>query len=134
MSPTPVSVGKRLPPLIAGLAGAGIIGLGCRFLLDPPAAVRGYGVPVSPEAVGPYLSAKGARDIASGLVVLAVLATGQRRALGWALLAAASTPVADMLIVLRNGGTRAVAFGIHGLTAAVLIADAAALIRQAGRR
>jgi hypothetical protein len=37
-------------------------------------------------------------------------------------------PVGDAVIVLRNGGKRAAAIGIHGATAAVALAASAALI------
>jgi hypothetical protein len=33
-----------------------------------------------------------------------------------------------MVVVLRNGGLRAVAYGVHGLTAAVMVVVAAILI------
>jgi hypothetical protein len=127
-------VSKLLPTAFAGGAGVGIIYVGSRFLLNPQRAAHDFGVAVSPADVGPYLAIKGVRDITSGLVLLAVLATGQRGAQGWALRAAAFTPVADTLIVLRHAGAPAVAFGIHDLTAALLLADAAVLIRQASRR
>jgi hypothetical protein len=55
-------------------------------------------------------------------VLLAVWAAAGHAALGWALLAAALTRAADAAIVLTNGGRRAVALGIHGVTAAVLVA------------
>jgi hypothetical protein len=38
------------------------------------------------------------------------------------LVAAALTPVADAVIVLTNGGKRSTALGIHGVTAALLVA------------
>jgi hypothetical protein len=56
------------------------------------------------------------------VVPLVVWAAAGRRALGWALVAAALTPTGDAVIVLANGGKRATAFGIHGLTAALLVA------------
>ena len=42
-----------------------------------------------PGADDPFLAVKGVRDIRSGLILLALFATEQRRALGWALLASA---------------------------------------------
>jgi Domain of unknown function (DUF4267) len=42
--------------------------------------------------------------------------------LGWVLVAAAITPTADALIVLTNDGKPAKALGIHGLSAALLVA------------
>ncbi|GAA3469111.1 hypothetical protein GCM10018965_036640 [Nonomuraea roseola] len=57
----------------------------------------------------------------SGLVILAVLATGNRRVLGWVMLATALTPIGGMLIVLFSSGVPATAFGVHGATAAAVI-------------
>lgn len=70
----------------------------------------------------------------SGLVVLAAMATGSRRALGWVLLAAAVTPVGDMLIVLTSGGLPATAFGVHGATAAVVAPAGILVLRGASAR
>jgi hypothetical protein len=41
--------------------------------------------------------------------------------LGWSMLAASIIPIGDGAIVLRHGGCRAVAFGVHGVTAAVML-------------
>jgi hypothetical protein len=41
--------------------------------------------------------------------------------LGWFILVATVIPLTDMSIVLRHGGTKAAAFGIHGLTAVLII-------------
>jgi hypothetical protein len=65
---------------------------------------------------------KGARDITSGVVLLVVWASAGRTALGWVMVAAAITPIADALIVLTNGGKLSTALGIHGLTAGLLVA------------
>jgi hypothetical protein len=43
-------------------------------------------------------------------------------------LAAIIIPLADAAIVLGNGGSRAIAWGVHGLTAAVMLATAALLL------
>jgi hypothetical protein len=68
-----------------------------------------------------YLSAKGIRDIASGLFAAILIAYGSAHPLGWFMLAAAIIPIGDAAIVLRRGGSRAVAFGIHGSTAAAML-------------
>ncbi|NUP46568.1 MAG: DUF4267 domain-containing protein [Catenulispora sp.] len=65
---------------------------------------------------------KGLRDLTSGVVGAALLAFAGAHPIGWYLLAVALTPLGDAVIVLRHGGTKAVAFGIHFATAvAVLI-------------
>jgi hypothetical protein len=43
------------------------------------------------------------------------------------MLVAALMPLGDTVAVLRNGGTKAVAFGIHFATAVVVLVDAALL-------
>ena len=44
------------------------------------------------------------------------------------MLTATLTPLADAAVVLRHGGSRAVALGIHGATAVVMVLDAALLL------
>jgi len=68
-----------------------------------------------------YLSAKGIRDIASGLFIAIFIAYGSVRPLGWFMLAATIIPIGDAVIVFHQGGTRAAAFGIHGSTAAAML-------------
>jgi hypothetical protein len=111
--------------VIAGLIAAGIVFIGARFLVAPRVAAAGYGVPADGDA---YLSVKGIRDIASGLIVVVLMAAGATQLLGWVLLAATVIPLADTAIVLRNGGAKAIAWGVHGLTAAVMLVAAALLL------
>jgi hypothetical protein len=74
------------------------------------------------------LSVKGVRDIASGLIVGILIAAGATHLLGWVLLAAIIIPLADAAIVLRNGGPKSIAWGVHGSTAAVMLVTAALLL------
>ncbi|MEU6240273.1 DUF4267 domain-containing protein [Streptomyces sp. NPDC047024] len=102
--------------------------LGYRFLFQPASAAAGYGVPARPEGdAGAYLSIKGLRDGTFGLVGLALLFLVGARAEAWFMLCVALVPLGDTVIVLRNGGTRAVAFGIHFATAVVVLISAALL-------
>jgi hypothetical protein len=115
--------------IVAGAIGVGIILIGVRFLLAPRTAAAGFGVPVG--AAGdqdPWLYAKGVRDIASGIFLWLLLANQAPHLLGAFLVAASLIPVGDAVIVLRGGGSRAAAFGIHGATAAVLLASGVALL------
>jgi len=48
--------------------------------------------------------------------------------LGWFMLAATIIPLTDAAIVLSHGGTKAVAFGIHGATAVVMIVASGLLL------
>ena len=106
--------------VIAVLVSAGIIGLGARFVLAPRPAMVGFGV--APDRLRAMTAAKGIRDITSGVLLLVVWAAAGREALGWFMVAVALTPVADALVVLTNGGKLSTALGVHGLTAAVLVA------------
>ena len=116
---------------LSGLLGAGIIAIGARFLVAPRAAAAGYGINTEQggPASDPYLAAKGVRDIASGVVVFVLLAAGKPRALGRYLAATSIIPVGDAIIVLRGDGPKATAYGVHGTTAAVMLATAALLLR-----
>jgi hypothetical protein len=108
---------------LTALIGVLMLVIGGRFLLVPEAAATAYGVPASPRGdAGAYLMIKGVRDGVSGLVVLALLAAGQHQALGWFILVAALIPVGDALIVLQHKGPAAVAYGIHAVTAVLLVA------------
>ncbi|GAB3419007.1 DUF4267 domain-containing protein [Flindersiella endophytica] len=121
-----------LSPIAYGLAIALnllLVYVGARFLLTPQAAAAGYGVPAKPDGAGDpaYLTIKGVRDGTFGLVGLALLAFAGAHAEAWFMLVAAIAPLGDMMIVLRNGGTKAVAFGIHFATAMVMLVNAALL-------
>jgi Domain of unknown function (DUF4267) len=111
---------------LSGLVGLGISFIGARFLLAPAKAAAAYGVSVG--ATDPYLSVKGVRDIASGLITFVLIANGDPDVLADFLLAAAVIPVGDAAIVLKRGGKKATAFGVHGATAATMAVTAAFLL------
>ncbi|MBW4093923.1 MAG: DUF4267 domain-containing protein [Acidobacteria bacterium] len=113
--------------LIAGLLGCVfILFIGVRFLLAPQVAIAGFGVPADRQRA--LMSIKGVRDITSGIVPLAVLAAGGTHVFGWALLAAAITPVGDAIVVVTNGGTLRHALTVHAVTAVALIVVGLVLI------
>ena len=116
--------------VLAGLLGAGIIFIGARFIVAPRVAAAGYGVQpdLGQRSTAAYLSVKGIRDIASGLIVFALMAAGATHPLGWMILAATIIPLGDAAIVLRSGGPKSIAFGVHGVTAAVMLATSALLL------
>lgn len=116
--------------VLAGLIAAAIIVIGARFLVAPRAAAAGYGVQpdLDQPSAGAYLSVKGVRDIASGLFVVILMVAGATHLLGWMLLAATIIPIADAAIVLGNGGPKSIAWGVHGLTAAVMVTTSALLL------
>ena len=115
---------------LAAMTALGIIIIGARFLLAPAAAAAGFGVAIDHdgEEAEAYLSVKGVRDIASGLIAVILLAARTPYILGWFELAASTIPISDAIIVLRHHGPKATAYGVHGATAAVLLATAALLL------
>jgi hypothetical protein len=114
---------------LAGLMAVAIVVIGARYVLAPEATAATFGLPASPsgEATA-WLEVKGVRDIVSGLPGLALLAAGQFRELGWYLIIVALIPIGDALIVLRHGGSKGLAYGMHGGTAAVLVAVGSVLL------
>ncbi len=104
---------------VALLCCAFILFIGIRFIAAPAIALPSFGVPADrPRAL---TSIKGVRDITSGVVPLVVLATAGLHIFGWALLAAAITPIGDAIIVITNGGTLRHALTVHAVTAAILV-------------
>ncbi|WP_406333637.1 DUF4267 domain-containing protein [Streptomyces sp. NBC_00203] len=104
-----------------------VLFIGARFLLQPVPAATGYGVPAKPHGDVAYLEIKGLRDATFGVMGLALLAFAGATAEAWFMLIVALAPLGDTLIVLRHGGTKAVAFGIHFATAVVVLVSAALL-------
>ncbi|MGF6881864.1 hypothetical protein ABIA39_002462 [Nocardia sp. GAS34] len=120
-----------LTPIAYGLAiliDLLIIFVGLRFFLVPDAAAAAFGLPAeSAGDAGPYLTVKGLRDFTSGVVGLVLLGLVGAHAEAWFMVAAALTPFGDAGIVLRNGGRKADAFGIHFATAVVVLISAVLL-------
>jgi hypothetical protein len=116
--------------ILAGLIAAAIVFIGARFIVAPSVAAAGYGVSpdLTERSTGAYLTVKGVRDIASGLLVFVVMAAGATHLLGWIILAATIIPLADTAIVLANGGAKSIALGVHGATAVVMLVTSALLL------
>lgn len=116
--------------VLAGLIGAGIIFIGALALRAPQGAA-GFGIPDTPTEDATFqawLAVKAVRDIASGLFIFILLVGATPHLLGWFMLAAAGIPTGDALIVLRSNGPKAVAYGVHGATAAVMVAISVLLL------
>jgi hypothetical protein len=126
-----MSVRTRAGVLGAAAVAVAIMLIGLRFAIDPYSGATSAGFGFSAVSLG---ETKGVRDVASGLVLLALLFVGQRRALGAALLAFAFIPTCDAVIVLLNGGPPVVAFGIHAVTAVLLLVLAGLLLWQPAAR
>ncbi|MFI6677957.1 DUF4267 domain-containing protein [Kribbella sp. NPDC050470] len=123
---------RRFTTVLTILLGLFPISFGVRFLLlDPQGAAAGFGTESWPTgAAAGYLAVKGIRDIAFGLIILALLALGERRATGVVLAVAAIIPFVDMVVVLTHGGTVATALGVHALTGVVVLVNAYLLLRE----
>ena len=108
---------------IAALVAVGIIGIGIQYILAPRAAVRSFGLPLPEDGanVDWWLRLKGIRDISSGLVVLAAMIWGGPKMVGLVLLVEAVIPLGDMLNVLAARGSAGKAFGMHGVTAVLML-------------
>jgi hypothetical protein len=108
---------NAIPLILAALIAAGIIVIGCFYLASPERILGSFGLkpPASDADTRAWLRLKGIRDVASGLVVLTMMLTADRRLVGIALLVCAIIPLGDMSIVLGAGGSKSRAFSIHGL-------------------
>ena len=109
--------------VLAGVIGASIIFIGLNAFRTPRAAA-GFGIPdtrTSDPTFQSWLRVKAVRDIASGVFTFILLAGGTPHLLGWFMLAAAGIPVGDALIVLHSKGPKAIAYGVHAATAAVML-------------
>ncbi|MEU5264498.1 DUF4267 domain-containing protein [Amycolatopsis sp. NPDC021455] len=114
--------------ILVALVSLGIIFIGLSYLFAPAKTAAGFGFNEVPENAETFLNVKGGRDVGAGLVPLALMIYGDTHALGWAFLAAAAWPLFDMLIILRHRGKKAMAFGVHGLTSAVMVVGALLLL------
>ncbi|MEU4606259.1 DUF4267 domain-containing protein [Kribbella sp. NPDC023972] len=121
---------SNIATVLAALIGAGVVFMGTSFFWAPQGAA-GFGIPDTPtgdRTFHAWLAVKGVRDIASGILILIVLIGGTPHLLGWVMLAASAIPVGDASIVLRSKGPKAVAYGVHGATAVVMLAIGALLL------
>lgn len=122
---------NAIPLTLAALIAVGIIVIGCFYLVSPQRILGSFGLkpPASDADTRAWLRLKGIRDVASGLVVLAMMLTVDWRLVGIALLVEAVIPFGDMSIILGSGGSRSRAFSIHGVTCAVMLVVGLLLIR-----
>src|SRR3974377_294675 len=111
------------PLIIAALAAVGIIVIGCFYIASPERLTGSFGLkPPAPDTdTRAWLRLKGIRDIASGLVVLAMMLAADSRSVGIVLLVLAIIPFGDMSNILASGGRGAPAFSVDGVTCAVML-------------
>ena len=114
---------NAIPLILAALVAVAIIVIGCFYLVSPQRISGTFGLkpPASDADTRAWLRPKGIRDVASGLVVLSMMLTADRRSVGTVLLVFAIIPFGDMSIILGSGGSRSRAFSVHGVTCAVMV-------------
>ena len=112
------------------LVALGIIVIGTQYIASPLTATRSFGLPIPENGanVAWWLRLKGVRDIASGLTVLAFMIWGAPSGVGLILFVEAIIPVGDMLLILAAKGSTKSAFGMHGLTAVLMVLAAVPLM------
>ncbi|TAX29015.1 DUF4267 domain-containing protein [Rhizobium leguminosarum] len=100
-----------------------IIAIGTGYIASPTTMMRSFGLPLPEDGpnVAWWLRLKGVRDIVAGLLVLAFIMWGSQREVGIVLLIEAMIPAGDMLLILAAKGSTKSAFGIHGLTAVIMV-------------
>ena len=108
---------------LAVLMAVAILVIGGFYLFSPNRMIGSFGLnlPAADADTRAWLRLKGVRDIASGLVVLVLMLTTGARSLGIALLVLAVTPLGDMSVILRSGGSKWAAFSIHGVTCVAML-------------
>ena len=119
---------------MALLVALAIIAIGIGYVGRPTTMTRSFGLPL-PESgtnIAWWLRLKGVRDIAAGLAVLAFMMWGAPSGVGLILLVEAIIPVGDMLVILAAKGSTKSAFGMHGLTAVVMVLAAVPLMIGGG--
>ena len=114
---------SAIPLSLAALIAVGIIVIGCFYLVSPERISGSFGLkpPASDADTHAWLHPKGIRDVVSGLVVLIMMLTADRRSVGIALLVEAIIPLGDMSIILASGGSKSRALSIHGVTCAAML-------------
>jgi hypothetical protein len=126
---------RRFTTVLTVLLGIFPLTFGTQFLFnglfDGHGAAANFGIDPWPTGTAAgYFAVKGIRDIALGLIILALFALRQRRSTGIVMAITAIIPITDMITVLTHHGPAATAFGIHGLTALVMLFDAVLLLRE----
>lgn len=122
---------KKINTVLAAAFILFILWFGTEYIVSPETTAPGFGLPGWPAGDGGgFLIVKGTRDVVMALVLGVLLVTGHRRALGWALLVESLAAYGDMTNVLAHHGSMAAAFGIHCLTATLMVVNGLLLLRE----
>ncbi|KOV59611.1 small membrane hydrophobic protein [Streptomyces sp. NRRL WC-3618] len=122
---------KKINTVLAAAFVLFVLWFGTEFILSPETTAPGFGLPNWPSGDGGgFLIVKGIRDVVLALVLGVLLVTGNRRALGWALLVGALAAYGDMTTVLAHHGSVATALGVHGLTGTLMVVNGLLLLHE----
>ncbi|MFF0747944.1 DUF4267 domain-containing protein [Streptomyces sp. NPDC004267] len=125
---------KKINTVLAAAFVLFILWFGTEYILSPEIPAPGYGLPSWPSGDGGgFLVVKGIRDVVMALVLGVLLVTGQRRALGWALMVEALAAYGDMANVLAHHGSVGTALGVHCLTATLMLGNGLLITRETRR-
>lgn len=119
---------KNVNTVLAAVSVLFALYLGMSFIL--PLGTTFPGLSNWPADDSGFSIVKGSRELAMGLAMGALLVKGHRRALGWVVLMVAVAPFGDMINVLAHHGPMAAAFGIHGLTSALMAVTGLLILRE----
>lgn len=111
---------------LSWLVAAALLAIGVGAIVAPRMSSAQYGLPLDDARALQWVRALGVRDIAIGLVVLALLVMGEARALCWTIGLSAVVAVGDLTIVglgARPLPWRSVA--LHGAGAVGMLVTAA---------
>ena len=119
---------------LAVLIALGIIFIGVREYFYPSLGARGFGVPLQDARDGDLLAIKAGRDLASGILVLTIVALREWRFLAYTMAVLTLIPIFDGLVVLQHAGWTYTPFiFIHWGTAALMLLVVGLLCTQRGR-
>lgn len=122
---------KKINTVLAAAFVLFILWFGTEYIVSPETTAPGFGLPSWPSGDGGgFLIVKGIRDDVLALVMGTLLVKGQRRALGWALLVGSLAAYGDMTTVLAHHGSVAIAFGIHCLTATLMMVNGLLMLHE----
>jgi hypothetical protein len=78
-----------------------VTGVGIVLLLAPDTAAMLYGLPTAANPVWQHVA--GTRELSAGFLLLALVASRQDRALGYAMLALSPIPLGDFILAVQHG-------------------------------
>lgn len=116
--------------VVAWAVSVGIMLIGAVGLWTPRITL-GFGIPgtrIADPGFRAWLAVKADRDIGAGLLVIVVLLGGATHLRGWMMLAGSLMALGDAIVVRRSGGPAKAYLGVHGSTAAFMVASGIVLL------